>query len=135
MNVDTISESFCEFLENEGVAVRNTDLFLNQVPEDAPDATYWVTSSGGNPIMKLRTGEKVKQYFVDIYYRSTSGKDVEKNLFALEELLNCTACVSLTGFEVIEIEAQTFSQDADMDNEERRIGFLQANIKIYKKEC
>ena len=135
MNVDTISEAFCEFLENEGIATRNVDLYLNQVPEDANDAIYWVTSSGGNPIMKLRTGEKVKQYFVDIYYRSTSGKDVEKKLFALEELLNCTACVDLTGFEVIEIEAQTFSQDSDMDNEERRIGFLQANIKIYKKEC
>lgn len=134
MQIDTVSEAFIEYLQNEGVATFNTDLFIGRVPSNAPDTAYWVITSGGSPIQKLRTGEKVKQYFISVYYRSRSGRDIEKNLFSLEEKLNSPDCVNLTGFEVIEVECQQFPTDTDIDNEERRIGFLQANIKIYKKE-
>lgn len=135
MTVDTISEAFTEFLEQEGYGVRGETLYLNKVPLDAPDTAYWVKTAGGSVIQKLPTGEKVKQYFVSVYLRSTSAAYVEKNLFSLEELLNCQRCVSLTGFEVQEIECQSFGQDDDIDSPERQVGFLQANIKIYKKEC
>lgn len=135
MEVDTVSESFIQYLEGQGIATFGTDLYLGQVPDDAADTCYWVITSGGTPIQKLRSGEKVKQYFISIYYRSTKTKDVEKKLFELEELLNCTNCVELEGFEVLEVEANQFPTDVDFDNEERRVGFIQANIKTYKKEC
>lgn len=134
-NPETVSESFINYLEAQGYGTWGTSLFLGKVPQDAPDTCYWVITSGGDPIQKLRSGETVKQYFVAVNFRSTKSKDVERNLFKLEELLNCESCVDLQGFEVLEIEASGFPVDTDLDNEERDTGFVQANIKTYKKEC
>lgn len=134
MDIDTVSEAFIEYLETNSIATFGTDLYLGQVPDDAPDNCWWILTSGGSPIQTLRSGEKVKQYFISVYHRSTQTKDVEKKLFALEELLNTPNCLELTGFEVIEVEATQFPSDVDLDNEERRVGFLQANIKTYKRE-
>lgn len=134
-NIETPTEAFVEFLETNGYGVFNTNLFLGLVRPTAPDDTFWVITTGGSPIQRLPTGEMLKQYFISVYYRSRSKQDVEKKMFALEELLNCTPCVQLTGFEVHEISATSFGSDEDIDNEERRVGMLQANIKIYKKEC
>lgn len=134
-NIETVSEAFVEYLEQQGYGTFDEDLFLGQVPLKAPDNTFWVITSGGSPIRKLPTGEMLKQYFISVYYRSRSGKDVEKKMFALEELLNCTRCVQLTGFEVNEISATNFGSDEDIDSIERRVGLVQANINIYKKEC
>ena len=133
MDIETVSESYINFLESQGIASFGTDLFLNQAPYESENALYWVITSGGNVIQKLKTGEKVKQYFVSTYYRSTIGKDVERNLFKLEELLNDSNCVELDGFELVEIEATQFASDSDLDNEERRVGFVQASIQIYQK--
>lgn len=135
MNVETISEAFVEYLENEGVGTFGQNIFISQVPDSAPDQTFWTVTSGGTPIAKMRTGEQMKQYFILLYYRSPSAKDVERTLFRLEEKLNCASCVELTGFEVYDIECSQFPVDNDIDDESRKVGFLQANIKIYKKEC
>lgn len=134
INPETVSESFIAWLESQNIATFKVDLFLSQVPDTAPDICYWVITSGGSPIQKLRTGEKVKQYFVSVYYRSTKARDIEKNMFKLEELLNKPNCLQLDGFETIEVEADQFPSDIDFDSEDRRVGLLQANIKIYKKE-
>lgn len=134
-SVETVSEAYIKFLEEKGIATFGSTIYLSQVPLDASDEVYWVISSGGSPILKLKTGEIVKQYFISTYYRSGSSQDLERKMFQLEELLNCRDCVQLEGFEVYEVEATQFPSDIDLDNEERRIGFLQANIKIYKKEC
>lgn len=134
INPETVSESFIAWLESQGIAEFNSDLYLSQVPNEAPDRCYWIITNGGSPIQKLRTGEKIKQYFVSIYMRSTKAEDIEKTMFSLEQLLNKPQCLQLQGFETIEVEAHQFASDVDFDNEERRIGMLQANIKIYKKE-
>lgn len=131
----TVSEAFVKFLEERSIGTYSTDLFISQVPIDAPDTCYWIVTSGGATIQKLKTGEKVKQYFITINYRSDKAKNIERDLFDLEELLNCQECVELEGFEVVEVEANQFPSDADIDNTDRRVGLLQANIKIYKKEC
>lgn len=134
INPETVSETFIAWLESQNIATFNVDLFLSQVPDTAPSACYWVLTSGGAPIQKLSTGEKVKQYFVSVYYRSTKAENIEKNMFKLEELLNTPGCFDLPPFTVTEVEANQFPSDVDFDSEDRRVGFLQANIKIYKKE-
>lgn len=134
-NPQTISELFVKWLEDNSVATFGEDLYLGQVPSTAPDECYWVITNGGGIIQKLQTGEKVKQYFISVYYRSTKYVNVERKLFSLEGMINCEDCVNFEGFEIIEIEANQFPSDEDIENEERRIGLLQANIKIYKKEC
>lgn len=135
MEVQTVTEAFVSWLQTENIATLNEDLYISQVPDTAPDTTYWIVTAGGSPISKLGTGEQIKQYFLSVYYRSLSSRDVGRKLFRLEELLNCASCVELPNYEVYEISAQQFPTDTDVDNEERRVGFLQANIKIYKKEC
>lgn len=135
MAVDTLSEALIEFLVNNGTGTFGLDLFLGQVPDTAPDTCYWLITSGGTPIQKMPTGEKVKQYFASIHYRSTASEQVEKKLFELEGLFNCLHCINLTGFEVVSSEANQFPTDEDLDNEERKTGFIQVNIKTYKKEC
>lgn len=133
-NPETVSESFIKWLEDNNVAAFGSDLYLSQVPLDAPNRCYWVLTNGGSPISSNRTGEKVKQYFVSVYHRSTKAKEVERNLFALENLINSPGCLQLEGFEVIEIEASTYPTDVDLDNEQLRVGMLQVNIQIYKKD-
>ncbi len=131
-NPETVSESFIKYLEDQSIATFGTDLYANQVPDDAPDVCYWVITSGGSTIQTLGTGERVKQYFVSVYYRSNSGRDVEKKLFTLEELLNCSDCVELEGFEILNMQASQYPSDIDLDNEERRLGLLQATVQLYK---
>lgn len=131
-DIQTVSEAFVAYLENEGVGVFGVDLFLNQVPENAPDDCWWVITGGGQPTQKLATGGRVKQYIVSVYHRAIKNKNVERELFELEETLNCASCVSLEGFDVIEISANQFPSDDDLDGEERRIGFLQVTVSLYK---
>lgn len=132
-NPETVSEAYVKWLEDQNIATFNVDLFLNQVNDKAPDTCYWVKTSGGNTVRVLATGEKVKQYAIETDYRSMSGKEVERKLFALEELLNTPGCFELEGFEVYNISASQYPNDADLDNEDRRQGFVLANIQIYKK--
>lgn len=134
-DIQTVAEAFVGFMENEGLGTFGDTIFLTQVPDSAPDSVYWIITAGGNPISKNSSGESVRQYFLSVYYRSTSGKDVERSMYHLENLLNCTNCVQLEGYDVLEISSTLFPQDRDLDSIERRVGFLQANIKIYKKEC
>lgn len=137
MTVETITEAFIKFLESKGVATFGQDLFLKRVPSSlkTEDDIFWIKTSGGDIIRKLSTGEKVKQYVLYLYFRSTKSEVVEKRLFALEELLNCTRCVELQGFETIDISASQFQSDEDTDLEDREVGMLQINIQTYKKEC
>ena len=134
-DIKTVSQSFIHFLEGQLNIVFGADLFLNQVPETAPDEAWWIITNGGNRIQKLPSGEQVKQYSILVNQRNRSGKTLEESMFALEELLNCSSCVKLEGFEVYDIEATQFPSDSDLDDESRRVGMLSANIKIYKKEC
>ena len=133
-NPETVTEAFIQWLEQEGIGTFGTDIYSPQIPEDAPDAAYWLQTAGGGVVLTLATGEKVKQYFVTINYRSRKGKEVERKLFDLENLINKPQCLKLTGFEVYEVSATQFPVDNDLDDEDRRIGFVQANIQIYKKD-
>ncbi len=133
-NPETVTEAFIQWLEQEGIGAFGTDIYSPQIPEDAPDAAYWLQTAGGGVVLTLATGEKVKQYFVTINYRSRKGKEVERKLFDLENLINKPQCLKLTGFEVYEVSATQFPVDNDLDDEDRRIGFVQANIQIYKKD-
>lgn len=132
INPETVSEAFIKFLEEKSIGTFGTNIFLSQVPLDAPDTCFWILTSGGATVQKLKTGERVKQYFTSINYRSDKAKNIERDLFSLEELLNCAECVNLEGFEILEIDATQFPSDEDLDNEDRRVGLLQASVSLYK---
>lgn len=134
MNTETVGEAFRDFLVELGVGVFGEDLFLGEMPLDAPDNAWLITVGGGNPEVVTLDGAMMKLYSFNIYYRSISGKDIERKLFSLEETLNCATCVNLVGFETIYSRATQFAQDIDFENENRRIGMLQAQVRLFKQK-
>lgn len=133
IDAQTVGEAFVKFLETQIDATFGTDLFLGEVPLDAPDKAWLVLVSGGSPERVTVDGGMLKLYTFNIYHRSLAGKEIERELFSLEELLNCSTCVNLEGFETIYSRATQFSQDTDLANEQRRIGTLQAQVRLYKQ--
>lgn len=133
MDIQTVGEAFVSFLQGKGVGTFSQDLFLGEMPLDAPDNASLVTVGGGNPELVTIDGSMIKLYTFNIYHRSLSGKEIERKLFSLEEDLNCTTCVNLEGFETIYSRATNFAQDIDLENEDRRIGLLQAQVRLFKQ--
>lgn len=133
----TLIEAFATYLQDTlSVATLGQDLFIGEAPSSnkVPDSIWWIVSNGGSPVLKNSTGESLKRYQVQIFYRNRDHKAVEDALFNLEEDLNCDGCSQLTGIETVDIEAITFPVDNDIDDEDRKVGLLQVNLTTYK-EC
>ena len=133
MDVRTVGEAFVSFLQDKGIGTFGEDLFLGELPLDAPDNSWLVVVGGGNPELVTADGSMIKLYTFNIYHRSLAGKEIERELFSLEEDLNCADCINLEGFETIYSRATNFAQDMDLENENRRIGLLQAQIRLFKQ--
>lgn len=133
MDVKTVGEAFVKFLEQNDTGTFNDNLFLGMLPLDAPDEAWLVVVSGGSPDVVTADGGMIKLYTFNIYRRSLAGKEIERQLFSLEEKLNCSSCVNLDGFETIYSRATQFAQDDDLENENRRIGMLQAQVRLFKQ--
>lgn len=133
MDIYTVGEAFIEFLQDKGYGTFGTDLFLGEMPLDAPDEAWLVTVGGGNPEMVTLDGAMLKLYTFNVYRRSLAGKELERKLFSLEETLNCASCVNLSGFETIYSRATQFAQDMDLENENRRIGVIQAQVRLFRQ--
>jgi hypothetical protein len=134
MDTQTVGEAFVKFLQSKNIGTFGEDLFFGELPQDAPNNSWLVVVSGGNPDMVTLDGGMVKVYTFNIYHRSLAGKEMERELFSLEEDLNCSDCVSLEGFETIYSRAINFGTDNDLEQENRRIGLLQAQIRLFKEK-
>lgn len=133
MDIQTVGEAFVKFLEDKGIGTFGTDLFLGELPQEAPDESWLLIVSGGQPDTVTLDGGMIKVYTFNIYRRSLAGKKIERDLFSLESELNCASCVNLQGFETIYSRAVQFAQDIDLDNANRRIGLLQAQVRLFKQ--
>ena len=131
-----IAKAFADHLVSIGVATLGQNLFIGEAPssKQSPDSIFWIISSGGSKILQLETGENMKMYQIALYYRSRNYGDVYDTLFDLENTLNCSHCMQLGNFDTIDIGASVLSVDNDIDTEDRKVGVLQVEIKIYK-EC
>lgn len=133
MDIHTVGEAFIKFLEDLSIGTFGTDLYLGEIPQKAPDDCWLLLVSGGQPDTVTLDGGMIKIYTFNIYRRSLAGKKIERDLFSLEEKLNCSQCVNLQGFETIYSRAIQFTQDIDLDNANRRIGLLQAQVRLFKQ--
>ena len=129
----TISRAFVQFLEDKGCGIFGQNIFLYRVPNSLKTQTelYWVIPSGGMKYSTNKTGEIVKAYNFLIYFRSNEAQKVDETLSALEELLNCSSCVNLEGFELVDISATQFPADQDIDSENRMVGMIQVQLSVY----
>jgi hypothetical protein len=126
-----INEAFIGFLETGGFGTFGINMYIGGVPLDAPDKALWILAGGGSNVGKNETGEKLKNYIISIFYRNTDAKDVLDTLQEIEELLNANNCITLSGYNVVEVEATQFPVDQDLDNEDRTVGLVQATITVY----
>lgn len=133
MDIQTVGEAFVKYLQDKGIGTFGDNLFMGELPLKAPDNSWLVVVSGGSPDLVTADGSMIKLYTFNIYHRSLAGKEIERDLFNLEEALNCTTCVNLEGFETIYSRATNFAQDIDLENANRRIGLLQAQIRLFKQ--
>lgn len=133
IDTQTVGEAFIKFLEDMSIGTFGTDLFIGEMPLEAPDDAWLVIVSGGAPDVVTLDGGMIKLYTFNIYRRSLAGKKIERDLFSLEETLNNAPSVVLDGFETIYSRAIQFAQDIDLDNENRRIGLLQAQVRLFKQ--
>jgi len=111
-------------------------LFIGRAPSsnEAADELWWVIGNGGTPLSRASTGETVKNYQVQVYYRSRDYQRIADAMQQLEEDLNCDRCTPLEGFDTLDIEATVFPIDNDLDSEDRKVGLLQVSLTTYK-EC
>ena len=133
MDVQTVGEAFIDFLQDKNIGTFGVDLFLGEMPLGAPDNAWLVVVAGGAPEVVTLDGSMIKLYTFSIYHRSLAGKELERELFSLEEIVNCATCVNLEGFETIYSRATQFAQDIDLENENRRIGLLQVQTRLFKQ--
>jgi hypothetical protein len=130
-----IARSFTDFLISSGFGTAfGVDVFIGGVPLEAPERSFWVTTGGGSPESRNSSGEVVKNYVLNIYYRSLSTSDVYDTLQNLEILLNSANCIELEDFDTMKIEAILFPTDQDIDSQERTVGTIQLTIQTYYKE-
>lgn len=132
----TVSESFIKWMEDNGYGTFSKDpavkgtIFLNQIPDDAPDNAYWVVTSGGDVTQLNVTRESIQQFTTEVFYRNKSGEVVEHNLFAINQRVNSRTIFEIAGFELFSIQA-TMPEDEDRDAESRRQGLITVAIQIY----
>jgi hypothetical protein len=130
-----VPEAIARFMQDElSLGTLQQDIWVGQAPSSkkAVDDLWWIIASGGDKEIDLVTGGSLKNYILSIYRRSKDYKALYNTMQTLEETFNCAACVTLPGFEVMQIEASNFPIDNDLDREDRKLGLLQINLRVYK---
>lgn len=127
-----IAKSFVDYMEDLSMGIFGSTIYINSVPQEAPDAVWWVVKSGGSPIRKNSTGERVKDYNLSVYYRDTDAEQVYELMQDFEEEINSKSCIQLDGYDTIEMEASIFTADQDLDNEDRIVGLMNVRISVYQ---
>lgn len=133
---------FADYLQTLGVATRGQDLFTSRAPSSQtlrtlgvnPNRIFWVKAAPGGPPERSVDGSQRVSYGLELYHRDLSADDVAGTLEALSDSLQCSGCVTMTGYSVYGISVEGPWTDQDLDNEERTVGLLQITITI-EKEC
>lgn len=131
----TLAQSFIKFLQNKGYGIPGQNIYLFRVPNSKKTETeiLWLIPMGGFPSSVNKTGEMIKAYQIQIYYRSNSARKVDEVLNDLETTLNCSSCVNLEGFELVSIRATQLPADQDLDSENRMVGTISVQLEVYKR--
>lgn len=134
----TIKEAFAQYMQdvlNLGTTEGDDrDIFLTAVPQQAPDRAWWIVGSGGTPVTDNQTGEKLKEYLLNIFHRDKKDSDLDETLQAFEERINSKHCDALEGYDTIKMTAMGFQSDQDLDAEDRSVGMVQVTVQVYQHQ-
>lgn len=127
-----IPKAFAEYMEGLGLGTFSEDIFIGGAPLGGPDRCWWILSGGGNTQSRNNTGERMKLYTLNVYFRDIDGENVVDEMQEFEELINSAHCTQLAGYDTVEMEAVNFQADEDLDNEDRTIGLIQVGLTLYQ---
>lgn len=127
-----IARSFVTHMESLALGTFGTNIFIGGVPENAPSTCWWVITAGGASAPKNNTGERIKAYTVNVFYRNMDAEVVYEQMQALEEEINSKNCTQLTGYDTVDMTAIAFPADQDLDIEDRTVALLQVGLTTYQ---
>ena len=133
MTPTTVARAFRQWMGANGFGTLTgpeANVYINNVPDDAPDNSWWIVTGGGDVNELLVTKESIQQFVVQVFYRDKSGEVVEHDLFALNQRVNKRGWKELEGFDLYSIQAD-MPEDNDKDVENRPQGTLSVAIQIY----
>lgn len=110
------------------------DMFVGHAPSSnkVTDPIWWVVGRGGAVVSTNPTAERTKERIIEVYCRDRDYRAIYNAMQDLEEQLNCVNCVTLEGYEVLDVTATPLFVDEDLDLEDRKLGSLQVNIIVYQ---
>ena len=131
-----VARAFASYLQDTGVATLGQDLFISRAPlsTEVPSRIFWLKASGGTEVAKSVNGRAQRQHLIEVYHRDTDTAAVYDVMQELSDDLTCAGCLTLEGYEVLEVSTSGPFTDQDLDDEERTVGLLQVRITI-RKEC
>jgi hypothetical protein len=62
-----IAKDFADYLVSLSKGTFGTDIFIGSLPQDAPEKCYWIVNAGGSPQPKIVTGERIKEYQLNVF--------------------------------------------------------------------
>lgn len=131
-----IVRSFAEYLQGVNVAILGNDLFISRAPSSSnvPDRIFWLKAAGGPPVQRSVNGGSRQSRVIELYHRDVKAEGVYETMQEIADDITCAGCVTLSGYDVIEVQTSGPWTDQDLDNEERQVGLLQITITTHK-EC
>ena len=129
-----VVEAFKDYLVSRSIGTFAEDLFISRVPSgvSVPDDVWWLRLEGGSSgTYNVNQGNQ-RPVTISVYRRSVSAAKVYDDLEALNDLVSCSGCLELEGYNVIGVSTIGPFADQDLDGEERTVGMLQVTVTIYK---
>jgi hypothetical protein len=82
----TLTKSFANYLQSQGIATLGQDLFIGRAPSsnETQDDVWWILTNGGAVLRKNQTGEARKSYSIIVYRRGRNYRVVDEALHELE---------------------------------------------------
>lgn len=127
-----ISALIVKWLEENHYGTFATDIFVDQLPNSAPDATFWLINGGGSPQSFNATKERTDSYTVTLFYRNKSSDTVIETLDAIADTWNTTRHIDLDPLDV-RWSTSSLPDDQGRDSLGRAQGSVTLNLIIYRR--
>lgn len=131
--MNTVNQNVINFLESIGCGTFGTTLFFGRVPQSTktPTELWWVAPVTSKVSRSNVTGEDVVLYDYQLFYRSTSLKQVDSEIFKALKNISNAKCANLSNYETVQIICGSSNIDLIVDSENRAVGSLAFAVKVY----
>lgn len=120
------------WLQTNSYATVGADLYIDQLPNDAPDNAFWLINGGGAPRSFNATKERTDSYLLTLFYRNKSPKQVIETLEAIADAWNTSRHIDLDPLDV-RWSTSSLPDDQGKDANGRAQGSITLTLTIYRR--